>query len=233
MNNPTVILNGDQVYCDELIRENARLTIQHEVDQQKMEALERQIEDQAANIASLEAHSYAREDLEELADLRRTVDKAIKDLHFVMAGGDPCKVCAKVCMMGEGNCQPVWTGEKTEDREIEMDKRRLQELEVKALPGSQVLTGMPHTPGVKDKVGEYAAEIADLRGIIEAKHQQCLYERSRLERYISSIDDSLLRQIFTYRFVNGLPWRQVAACIGGGNTEDGCRKAVKRYLERN
>ena len=68
MNNPTVILNGDQVYCDELIRENARLTIQHEVDQQKMEAL---------------------------------------------AGGDPCKVCAKVCMMGEGNCQPVWMGEKT------------------------------------------------------------------------------------------------------------------------
>ena len=60
MNNPTVILNGDQVYCDELIRENARLTIQHEVDRQKMEALERQIEDQAANIASLEAHSYAR-----------------------------------------------------------------------------------------------------------------------------------------------------------------------------
>ena len=53
--------------------------------------------------------------MEELADLRRTVDKAIKDLHFVMAGGDPCKVCAKVCMMGEGNCQPVWTGEKTED----------------------------------------------------------------------------------------------------------------------
>ena len=60
MNNPTVILNGDQVYCDELIRENARLTIQHEVDQQKMEALERQIEDQAANIASLEAHSISQ-----------------------------------------------------------------------------------------------------------------------------------------------------------------------------
>lgn len=82
------------------------------------------------------------------------------------------------------------------NREIEMDKRRLQELEVKALPGAQVITGMPHAPGVTDKVGEYAAEIADLRGIIEAKHQQCLYERSRLERYISSIDDSLLRQIF-------------------------------------
>lgn len=117
------------------------------------------------------------------------------------------------------------------NREIEMDKRRLQELEVKALPGAQVITGMPHAPGVTDKVGEYAAEIADLRGIIEAKHQQCLYERSRLERYISSIDDSLLRQIFTYRFVNGLPWRQVAACIGGSNTADGVRMMCNRYIK--
>jgi len=115
------------------------------------------------------------------------------------------------------------------NREIEMDKRRIWELEAKALPGAQVITGMSHGTGVVD----CAAEIADLRGIIEAKHKQCLYERSRLERYISGIDDSLLRQIFTYRFVNGLPWEQVAACIGGGNTGDGCRKAVKRHLERN
>lgn len=33
----------------------------------------------------------------------------------MILNGDPCKVCAKVCMMGEGNCQPEWTGEKTED----------------------------------------------------------------------------------------------------------------------
>lgn len=119
------------------------------------------------------------------------------------------------------------------NREIEMDKRRLQELENKALPGAQVLTGMPHGTGVVDKVGDCAAEIADLRGIIEAKHQQCLYERSRLERYISGIEDSLLRQVMTYRFISGLPWQQVAACVGGGNTGDGCRMAVKRYLERD
>lgn len=119
------------------------------------------------------------------------------------------------------------------NREIEMDQRRLRELEAKALPGAQVITGMPHGTGVVDKVGEYAAEIADLRGIIEAKHQQCLYERSRLERYIADIDDSLLRQIFTYRFVNGLPWLQVAACIGGNNTADSVRVACNRYIEKH
>ena len=118
------------------------------------------------------------------------------------------------------------------NREIEMDQQRLRELELKALPGAQVLTGMPHAPGVVDKVGTYAAEIADLRGIIEAKHQQCLYERSRLERYISSINDSLLRQIFTYRFVNGLPWEQVAACIGGGNNAGNVRMLCYRYIKQ-
>lgn len=116
------------------------------------------------------------------------------------------------------------------NREIEMDLRLLQELEAKALPGAQVITGMPHGSGMADIVGRYAAEIADLRGIIEAKHQQCLYERSRLMRYIADIDDSLLRQIFTYRFVNGLPWLQVAASIGGNNTADSVRMACYRYL---
>ncbi len=118
------------------------------------------------------------------------------------------------------------------EREIEMDKRRLKELEAKAVPGAQKLTGMPGSSGVSDVVGDCAAEIADLRGIIEAKHRQCLYERNRLERYISSVDDSLIRQIFTYRFVNGLTWNQVAACIGGDNTADGVRKAAKRYLKK-
>ena len=119
------------------------------------------------------------------------------------------------------------------NREIEEDKRRLAELELQALPGSVNMDGMPHAPGVSDKVARYAIEIADLKGIIEAKHQQCLYERNRLERYIASIDDSLTRQIFQYRFVNGLPWAQVAACIGGNNTEDSVKKACYRYLKNN
>ena len=36
--------------------------------------------------------------------------KAVADLHFVMAGGDPCKVCANKCKMGDP-CTPAWRGE--------------------------------------------------------------------------------------------------------------------------
>lgn len=116
-------------------------------------------------------------------------------------------------------------------REIEEDRRRLDELEaIAASPASPKYDGMPHMPGAGDGMARMAAEIADLKAIISAKRQQCIHERNRLERYISSISDSLTRQIFTYRFVKGLSWHQAAARVGG-NTADSVRMRVNRYLE--
>lgn len=113
MSNSTVILNGDQVYCDELIRENARLTIQHEADRLRLEEREAKLAEAVRDGTNEALEACARaQDRARVAEVM--LDKAIKDLHFVMAGGDPCRVCAKKCMMGEGNCQPVWIGEKTQ-----------------------------------------------------------------------------------------------------------------------
>lgn len=120
------------------------------------------------------------------------------------------------------------------NREIEMDRRRLEELRAKSeSPGSPRFDGMPRIKNTVSKVERYAEEIADLEAIIAAKQQQCIHERNRLERYINDIDDSLTRQIFTFRFVNGLPWPQVAAHIGGNNTEKSVSKACYRYLEKH
>lgn len=119
------------------------------------------------------------------------------------------------------------------NREIELDRKRLQELEAQAVSCSANITGMPRGSGVSDRVGRCAADIVDLKAIIEAKHTQCVHERNRLERYITGIDDSLLRQIFTYRFVNGLPWEQVAACVGGRNTAAGVKMLCYRHLKRD
>ena len=117
-------------------------------------------------------------------------------------------------------------------REIEEDRRRLDELEaIAASPASPRYDGMPHAPGAGDGMARMAAEIADLKAIISAKRQQCIHERNRLERYIAGISDSPTRQIFTYRFVNGMSWWQVAARVGGNNTGDGVRMRVNRYLE--
>lgn len=118
------------------------------------------------------------------------------------------------------------------NREIERDKARLEELYTKAISCTQSITGMPHVPGVTDKVGNYSGEIADLRGIIEANIQRCFYELNRLNRYIDSVDDPQMRMILSLRFVNGLPWRQVAESIGGNNSEDSVRMMCKRFLEK-
>lgn len=119
------------------------------------------------------------------------------------------------------------------NREIEYDQERLEKLESEAVaPASVRLDGMPHDGGLPgSRVERIVLEIIDLQAIIAAKQIQCIHERQRLERYIATVPDSLTRMIMTYRFVNGLPWAQVAYSIGGGNTEDSVKKRVYRYID--
>ena len=92
---------------------------------------------------------------------------------------------------------------------------------------------MPWGSGVSDKVGACTAEIADLRALIELSIQTCWYERTRLNRYISTIEDAQMRQILSLRYIDGLSWTRVAFSLGGGNTADGVRMAHNRFLEKN
>ena len=119
------------------------------------------------------------------------------------------------------------------NREIERDQERLEKLRASAsAPGAPNYDGMPKSPSFENRLERYIAEIVDLEAIIQAKITQCLHERARLERYIAEIPDSLTRQIFQLRFINGLTWVQIAFSVGSGNTEEGVRKRVYRYLEQ-
>lgn len=116
------------------------------------------------------------------------------------------------------------------NREIEEQQRRLQELEESATSCTAHITGMPHGSGVADKIGKYAAEIADMRGLLDLNLKKCFYELNRLNRYISSVEDSQMRMILSLRYINGLSWQQIAWSIGGGNTENGVRMIHNRFL---
>lgn len=119
------------------------------------------------------------------------------------------------------------------NREIERDQERLEQLRASvSAPGAPNYDGMPKSPSFENRLERYIAEIVDLEAIIQAKITQCLHERNRLERYIAEIPDSLTRQIFQLRFINGLTWTQIAFSVDGGNTEEGVRKRVYRYLEQ-
>ena len=117
------------------------------------------------------------------------------------------------------------------NRELETDKERLAALRASAsAPGSPRYDDMPKSQGFENRLERYIAEIVDLESIIQAKITRCLHERNRLERYIAEIPDSLTRQIFQLRFIKGLNWVQIAFSVGGGNTDEGVRKRVYRYL---
>lgn len=120
------------------------------------------------------------------------------------------------------------------NREIEMDKERLDALRARAsAPVSPNYDGMPKSPSFENRLERYIAEIVDLEAIIQAKITQCLHERNRLERYIAEIPDSLTRQIFQLRFINGLSWLQVAYSIGGNNTEQSVKMICYRYIKNS
>ena len=115
-------------------------------------------------------------------------------------------------------------------KEIKEQQRRLAELEVAATNCSNKITGLPSGKGISDKVGKYATKIADLKTLLELNLEKSFYELNRLDRFIQSIEDSLLRQIITYRFVNGYSWSKIAFQIGGNNTPDGLRIKMMRFL---
>lgn len=116
------------------------------------------------------------------------------------------------------------------NKEIEHDKQRLSELQSKAYVSSSPNLSGESGGGIGDRVGRYAAELSDIEAIIRAKQIQCIHERNRLERYIADIPDSLTRQIFTLRFIDGLSWVRVAHGVGGGNTEAGVKMICYRYI---
>lgn len=117
-------------------------------------------------------------------------------------------------------------------REILNDEQRLAELEAAATSTTGNLSGMPGGGKISDKTA-IAAEIADIRSIIRSKKDMCIAHYNQIMRYVAGIDDSLIRQIITYRHIDMMKWRDISQKIGGGNSEDGLRKLYVRYLEKN
>jgi len=118
----SIVLDKDIIFADEIIRENARLTVQHEADLLRADQLAEELEEAKAAASSaqeaLEACARAQEQActaeVKLAQVNTSLTKAIEDLHFVMAGGNACKVCTRRCTFGTGECRPIWRGEETE-----------------------------------------------------------------------------------------------------------------------
>lgn len=54
---------------------------------------------------------------------------------------------------------------------------------------------------------------------------------NEVEEFIEKIENSRIRRMIEYRFLDDLTWIQVAQRMGKHHTEESCRKAIERFLK--
>ncbi len=97
-------------------------------------------------------------------------------------------------------------------KEIALEQRRMHELDAFIAGSASNAAGFPSL-NEEERI-YFADELQTCRDQIHAKLLSAIHEYQRLNAYIASIDDSLIRQILSLRYINGLSWQQIAFCIG-------------------
>lgn len=110
-------------------------------------------------------------------------------------------------------------------KEIKMHQERITELKALAEIKSSVITGMPISKSISDKIGFSVIKIISMKDTLS---RLC----DELTSYIENVDDPIVRMILTYRYVNNYSWQKTAFKIGGGNKVSGLKKRLYRYFKK-
>lgn len=121
-------------------------------------------------------------------------------------------------------------------REIEMLKKQIEDIDL-TMTTDTVKGSSPYFPYVEHSIKirgidykGYNEKIERLQRKLNRRVEELIDLVEDMNDYINNIDDSLIRQILTLRYINGLEWKQVAESIGGNNTADSVRMMHNRFL---
>jgi hypothetical protein len=67
---------------------------------------------------------------------------------------------------------------------------------------------------------------------LEERYENLMEVTNDVLDFIDSIEDSHMRLIITYRFIENYSWGEVADAIGGNNTEGSVKMAFQRFIEK-
>lgn len=117
------------------------------------------------------------------------------------------------------------------DLEIKDIKEELEDLEGKAIGAVDYSKESVQTSGNIDKIGNLAIKLSELRSLYELKLEELYIQRTRIERFINSIEDSEIRLIVRYRNVKLMTWEEIANRLGYERTT--VSKKYWRFIEGN
>lgn len=124
---------------------------------------------------------------------------------------------------------------------IKQKKRRISEMEKKGYTvkdavkgtrpdgtiGSIAVEGFPDPDYQRQKSLLQASILREQR-----MEEKLLELTNQVEQYIFSIEDSRMRRIMMYRYLDDLNWIQVARWMGKKYTPDSCRMLHDRFLKK-
>ena len=117
------------------------------------------------------------------------------------------------------------------DELIRTQQERLETLRESADVHSPMLSDMPKAPGARDKIGDIVPLIADEEAQLNESIRSAAELRRRLTAYIDTLPNVRIRLIMIKRFIQQKTWQQVAAEIGGKETEYSVKNACYRYIK--
>ena len=125
--------------------------------------------------------------------------------------------------------------------EITETKRRISDIEEEIKKMDSVTEAVIGGRGGKQRYKVTGkAEIRQSKTNLYARRLRLMTFEARLEEmkeeietYIHTLDDSHIRRILTYRYIDGLTWDDVAKNMGPGHSADAVRVEHQRFLKRS
>lgn len=101
-------------------------------------------------------------------------------------------------------------------KEVKQIEERLKEYEFKKCSAkSQVITGMPCSHGSGNNTAESVVlSFVDLEKVYVQKLAKLNNEIFKIEKAITSLENSVERQLIRARYIDGKTWEEVCALIG-------------------
>ena len=93
--------------------------------------------------------------------------------------------------------------------EIDQITKELQRWQDLATRISPSYSDMPHGGG-SDKVQTAAVEVAELTDKLNRKLHQAIMVQENIKKLLESLDDIKLRQLMSYRYINGMRWEEIS-----------------------